>query len=285
MNVQFDCYPCIFAMLVKLTNALKQDDETRRELMNVFLGYLKDNGKNITPPELASFFYTEYNHLAGCDDHYADEKIHSTNFALQLYDNLARHVSNAGDPFTSAVKFAIAGNIIDYGATPDFNLAKAEKEIMDIAHLPLDTAAANELKQRVGAAGKILYILDNCGEAVLDRLLLEQFAEKVTLAVRGKAIFNDITRQELSISKLDKFRCIDTGDNTPGVSLSGSTENFVREMREADLIIAKGQGNFESLEGCWREKPIFFLFRVKCPVISKYINAPAGSLQLIGRNL
>ena len=161
-------------------------------------------------------------------------------------------------------------------------VAKAIREVLD---LPCDNNALADLKQRIEQAGKIVYILDNCGEAVLDRLLLETMKDKVTIAVRGKAIMNDITRREIAASNLADFPLIDTGSNAPGAPLKLVSPEFRRTLESADLVIAKGQGNFESLEEDFISKPIYFLLRAKCPVIQNYLGVDYGSLQLIGKNL
>ena len=204
----------------------------------------------------------------------------------RLYDELeALCLASGSDAFINRVKLAISGNMIDYGVNPDFDLGCAEKHIREVLELPYDAAALDDLKCRIEKAENILYILDNCGEAVLDRLLLETMKDKVTIGVRGKPIINDITRKELADSALDDFPVIDTGCNAPGAPLRMISPEFRDKMESADLVIAKGQGNFESLEGFFTAKPIYFLFRAKCPVIQKYLDVSFGSLQIQGRNL
>ena len=175
--------------------------------------------------------------------------------------------------------------MIDYGVHPDFDLNGAAAAIRSVLDAPVDLAAAAGSPRAIRRAKRILYLLDNCGEAFLDRLLLERFRDNVTLGVRGRPILNDVTRRELADSGLDGFPVIDTGDAAPGVSLRNSSPEFLRAMENAELIIAKGQGNFESIEGGFTAAPIYFLFRAKCDVIRRHLGVEADSLQIIGRNL
>jgi uncharacterized protein with ATP-grasp and redox domains len=199
---------------------------------------------------------------------------------------MAQLCNDAGEnEFITRLKLAISGNMIDYGVNPDFDLSKAETMIREVLTLPCDRNAVADLEKRIRNAKKIVYILDNCGEAVLDRLLLETMKEKVTIAVRGKAIINDITRREVALSNLSEFPLIDTGSNAPGAPLKLVSPEFRQALDDADLVIAKGQGNFESLEGDFKSTPIYFLLRAKCPVIQKYLGVSFGTLQIIGKNL
>ncbi len=221
-----------------------------------------------------------FRHIAvrtGIADPYREIKDHSIESARQLLELLRPEYEAAEAPFALAVRWAIAGNILDYGAIPDLTLEWAEKKIRAAGQEPLDV---EPLRKRVQEAGNILYILDNCGESVFDRLLLEHFADRVTLAVRGSAILNDVTRREIAPSGLTGFPVVDTGDSTPGVSLPDSGKDFKRAVDAADLVICKGMGNFETLEG-WKKKDTFFLFLAKCPHIEKRLGAAHLSMQLI----
>ncbi len=283
MRVQIDCYPCILGQLSELAKKAESGDEARHRLVRQMLRQVLEADESVTPPDFAALFHGEVARRTGIEDPYREAKDRSTELALELLPELRRLVEEHPDPFEAAVRLAIGGNIIDYGAIPDFNLNHAERRIREVFDLPLDLEAAAELRRRIDRADSILYILDNCGEAVLDRLLLERCAGKVTAAVRGKPILNDVTRREAALSGIDFVPLVDTGDNVPGVSLKTSSPEFLRLFHNADLVIAKGQGNYESLEHC--DRPIFFLLRIKCGVLASRLGRPEGSLQIQGRNL
>lgn len=281
MKIQFDCCECIFSQLIRMSKELDEAPERRWEFFSDAVGLFQQYCRNATPPELAARYFARYTALSGTADQYQQIKDNSTAIARKLYAELEPNVST----FSQRLKLAISGNMIDYGVNPDFDLANAEDFIRDAMAMEIDNDAAADLEQRINSANNILYILDNCGEAVFDRLLLETMKDKVTIAVRGGAIINDITRREIAASDLADFPLIDTGCAAPGAPLPLISAKFKSALENADLIIAKGQGNFESLEGDFHARPIYFLFRAKCPVIQKYTNSLPESIQIIGRNL
>ena len=286
MLIQFDCCECIIKQALRLAREVDASAEKRGRYFRETLELFQRHSASATPPEMAAYYFALFAEQSGITDSFTEIKDRSTALALELYSEMEQLCLNAGnDEFATRVKLAVAGNMIDYGVNPDFDLSQAEQAIREVLDLPCDTNALADLKQRIEQAGKIVYILDNCGEAVLDRLLLETMKDKVTIAVRGKAIMNDITRREIAASNLADFPLIDTGSNAPGAPLKLVSPEFRRTLESADLVIAKGQGNFESLEEDFTSKPIYFLLRAKCPVIQNYLGVDYGSLQLIGKNL
>ena len=281
MQIQFGCFKCIFNMVCDMAQKAFADDTQRRELIEKLTLAVLENSSQCTPPEMASILYGIYEKATGVTDPFAEEKHRSTLLAKELYPLLEPLVKNADDPFAMAVKLSVGGNVIDFGATPFFKLESARDAIMETVKTAVQSADIEELRKRAKAAENIFYILDNCGEAVIDRLLIKELGrEKITLGVRGRAIFNDITREELAESGLGDLPVIDTGDNAPGVSLKNSSAEFLKKLRTSELVIAKGQGNFESLCDADDNGNIFFLFRVKCPVVEALTGEEAGSLQI-----
>jgi len=143
-----------------------------------------------------------------------------------------------------------------------------------------DKSQLNEFRDYVQQAQKILYITDNAGEIVFDKLLIEQLPlEKVTVAVRGKPIINDATIEDAKFVGLTEMvEVIDNGSDAPGTILKTCSENFKEQFNSADLIIAKGQGNYETLSES--DKNIFFILKVKCPVIARNIGCQIGEMIL-----
>ena len=286
MLIQFDCCDCIMKQILQMARDVSSAPELRWKFFREFLEIFQRVSKDSSPPELAAAYFDLYAQMTGIEDGYKEIKRRSTEVGRAVYGELEKMCAGAGSgSFVLRLKLAISGNMIDYGVLPDYDLDCAEKHIREVIDLPCDMAAVNDLAGRIEKAENILYILDNCGEAVLDRLLLETMKGKVTIGVRGRPIMNDITREELAASALDDFPVIDTGCNAPGAPLRMISGEFKRAMEAADLVIAKGQGNFESLEGDFTARPIYYLFRAKCPVIQNYLNVSFGSLQIQGRNL
>lgn len=216
----------------------------------------------------------------GSADLYQEVKDKSLALAWQLYERIQSKLAALPDPFSAIVHLVIGANAIDYGTNPYLTLEEAERLVLASFDEKLDPEAVRKLKQRLDRAENILYIMDNCGESVFDRFLLERYAEKITVAVRGYPVLNDVTRREIAASGLEAYRIVDTGDYAAGVCLECCSREFLDAYRTADLVVAKGMGNFESLEGMgFRDTA--FLFRAKCPVVEKLLGVEHLSLQLI----
>ena len=205
--------------------------------------------------------------------------------------------------FEKRLRLAIAGNILDFSIYADLDIAAAMETMKEAFTKPIcGTLAASsadaqervppsdivvELKRRMDAAKSILWIFDNCGEAVFDRLLIEPYREKITLAVRGKPAFNDLTRAELAESGYPEgFAAggvVSNDDGVPGVVDATCGDAFRVAFSRADLVVAKGQANFETMSDR-TDKPIAFLFLAKCPVVCREVGAHPQTIQVILRN-
>jgi uncharacterized protein with ATP-grasp and redox domains len=219
--------------------------------------------------------------VTGNPDPYRLVKSQSNILALELYPVLKRRVLAAADQFAAAVRMAIAGNVIDFGcrASPtEADVRRAVEEAAALSEMHPDETSIDELRQAVGNARDILYLADNAGELVFDRLLIEQLpADCVTLVVRGKPVINDATRRDAEAVGLASFvPVIDNGSDVPGTILASCSAAFRARFEQCDLVIAKGQGNYETLSGT--DANVFFLLKVKCPVIARHIGSEVGQM-------
>jgi hypothetical protein len=263
---------------------VSNDDKVRYDIIKKTLAQAGNIDLSLTPPEQARLIHQVIKTASGVEDPYAEEKDKSTEFALKLMPAVREKIAKSKNQFETIVRLVIAGNIIDYGAIRDFNLNTARKRIFEVFNMPIDLDAIRLLEKEMDKAKKIFYMADNCGEAVFDRLLIERYSDKITLGVRGGPILNDLTEREIKESELDIVPYVHTGDMTPGVSFRYSDSEFLEEMRSSDLVIAKGQGNYETLNEY--DRPIFFLLRVKCQIIADLIgNVQLGDLQVIPQNI
>jgi len=171
---------------------------------------------------------------------------------------------------------AIAGNVIDLGADPDFDL---EGEMRNLFTKDLLEDQFESFKHRLENARTVLYLADNAGETVFDRILIETMRKETVYAVRDIPIINDATIEDAQKSGIGKVaRIVSSGCDAPGTILKRCSQEFLSLFAAADLIISKGQGNFESLSA--EEAPIFFLLKVKCPVIARHLGAQPGEIIL-----
>lgn len=279
MNVYNECIPCFARQGAEAAAAYAPDHpELQKEVLRTVLRIAAEADYSKSPPEIAAEYFRAIVQLTGVADPYADAKRRSNAEVLRLLPKLREEVRASENPLETAVRMAIAGNVIDFG-TPhgqkDNNLRQVIAHAVD-SEMCMDSFSVFE--QRVEEAGLILYIGDNCGEAVLDRLLIEQLPrEKVVFAVRGKPILNDITPAEVPMVGIDQLcRVIDNGHDAPGIILEACSPEFRAVFDQAGMIISKGQGNFETLQSCGRE--IFFLMKVKCEVVAMETGLPLGSI-------
>ena len=272
-------------MAFAMSRQVSDDEQKQSAVLCEMLDYLVKNGERVIPPEVTLNLHGIFKRETGIDDPYFEVKKKSTLLGLELFDELQDVVKNAENPLRTAIKIAIGGNIIDYGVYPDFKLEEAKTEILKVLDMQFDEKALDDLERRVKEAKQIFYVLDNCGEAVLDRLVLDLLPCKVIVGVRGKPSLNDVTRVEAAESGITQYDIVDTGNGASGVLLDHIPDDFKNALEKSDLVITKGLGNFESMEEDFKTAPIYFLFRVKCPVVARHINVPLHSVQVIGHNL
>lgn len=234
----------------------------------------------ITPPEAGEYMYRMIRERAGVKDPYLQQKQEQNQLVSDLLPWLRKTVEDADDPLLVAARLAMAGNAIDPGAQHDFQL---EKSVQKALCLEQEMSEYPLFRERLKAAGSILYIADNCGEVVFDRVLIETMyalgCAPVTLAVRAGPIINDVTMTEALQLGLDRLcRVISSGMHMPG-TLPGRAEPGFREAFEKmDIVISKGQGNWETLEDCGRE--VFFLLQAKCEAVALINQVEVGTLLL-----
>lgn len=235
---------------------------------------------NVPPPVISRQIHHWIRQISGNPDPYKEVKHRYNQLALQWLPSLRERVRTSEDPFRAAVLLAIAGNIIDFGVNGGLEKQTVQETIDRALHQPLDETTLRQFRGEIAAARSILYLGDNAGEIVFDRLLLDQMPlEKITFVVKGSPILNDAILEDAVEAGLTQMvRVIDSGSNAPGTVLDDCREKVRRLFEQADLIIAKGQGNFETLN----ETPanLFFLFQVKCPVVAAFLQKPLGTFML-----
>lgn len=229
------------------------------------------------PPEIGRDAYNLISKKTGIPDLFANIKKETTQKALSLYPKLKERVASSKDRLATAARMAIAGNVIDFGVNADFDLDR-DLEALLSQELAVDHFPAFHMA--VKKARNILFIADNAGETVFDRLLIEEMNLPVVYAVREKPIINDATYQDALEAGIDQVaEIVSSGTDAPGTILGLCSEDFLQIFRAADLIISKGQGNYEGLSD--ETRPVFFLLKAKCSVIARDTGVKQGSLILM----
>ncbi len=283
MKTYIDCIPCFISHSLNVAKMTGRNHEEQREILRQTLAMAASLDFDKSPPAMAKKIHAVVRQITGVEDAYVKIKDESTAFALEMLPFLRHEVQKSEHPFETTIRLIIAGNIIDFGTDHNFNLNSVHQIIADALKQQIDLNAIARLHKRIMESERILYIADNCGEIVFDRLLIEPYKDKITLAVRGNPILNDATRREAEMSGMNEIvSIIDTGDSIPGVILENCSDEFKDHFENCDFIISKGQGNFETM--CETERPVFFLFMSKCQVIATLLDCEMGSLHVIEKN-
>ncbi len=278
MKTYLDCYPCFFQQILKALRMMGVGEEKTREILIAFGPCLSRIRTEATPPEIGREAYRLIAEKTGITDPYERIKKECTRQALVLYPQLKKRIAASGDDrLRMAARMAIAGNVIDFGANADFDL---DRDLENLLTQDLAIDHFDAFRRVLEKARKVLYLADNAGETVFDRLLIEEMGKPVVYAVREKPIINDAVLQDaLDAGLQDASEIVSSGTDAPGTILDLCSEDFKETYRSADLVISKGQGNYEGLSG--ESRPVFFLLKAKCSVIARDIGVEQGSMILM----
>lgn len=274
LKVQLECIPCFFRQVVI---ALEPDGLSREEALEVARQCVRLTAElpwDRTPAHTTTFLHRKIRELLGRDP-FEERKRKYNRVALELYPMLKDRVFKSPEPLEMALKIAVAGNVIDFGIF-------TEKEIETLLETALDEPLyrfdLEGFKEALKGSDSVLYLLDNAGEVVFDRVLIEvlrDMSKDVTAVVKAEPVLNDATMEDaLEAGLCDVCRVIDNGSYGIGTILEWCSEGFRELFYSSPVIISKGQGNLETLFTERRE--IFFLFQVKCDVVSRYLGIPKG---------
>ncbi|MFW6153591.1 MAG: damage-control phosphatase ARMT1 family protein [Planctomycetota bacterium] len=277
MQTALECVPCFARQALEAARVVTDDPVVHERLLRDVLRTAAEMDLSQCPPVVAQRIHRTLRELTGVADPYRADRERFNRVALDLMGELTRLVRRAADPFATALRVAIAGNVIDLGVNGTITEAEILASIRRVMDEPFH-GDVDAIRDAVGRAERILYLADNAGEIVFDRLLIEQLPPgRVTVAVRGGPILNDATRADADVAGLAEVaEVIDNGSDAPGTVLGDCSETFREHYDRADLVIAKGQGNFETLSD--EDASIYFLLKAKCPVIADHVGLPIGTL-------
>ena len=280
MKTYFDCMPCFIRQALDAAKLATDDEQIHEQVVREVLRLASDLDMSQSPPAIGQQIHRLIRELVGEDDPYHRIKKRFNNLALKLYPELRKQIVGSQDRLETAIRLAIAGNIIDFGVNSSVDESDLHKAISESLVADFDNLHLESFRDAVGQAEDIFYLADNAGEIVFDRLLIEQLPyEKVTVVVKGKPVINDATMEDAGAAGLTRIvEVIDNGSDAPGTILESCSEEFRRRFADADLIIAKGQGNYETLSDV--EKGMFFILKVKCPVIARHLGCEVGQMIL-----
>lgn len=281
MRTYFDCIPCFVRQALDSVRLITDDEQVHEQVMREVLRLACKMDLRQSPPAMAQKIHRIIRKLTGVQDPYLQMKNRFNKLALQMYPELRERIEASNDPLETAIRLAIAGNIIDLGVVAKLEESEVEKAINESLTALLDKETLEKFRTTTNQAQNIFYIGDNAGEIVFDRLLIEYLpVENITFVVKAKPVLNDATIEDAQIVGLtDIVKVIDNGSDAPGTILNDCSQDFRRQFDRADLVIAKGQGNYETLSDV--DKDTFFILKAKCPVIARHLRCEIGRMMLI----
>lgn len=277
MKTAFECIPCLVRQTVEAVEMSVTDTHLKERLLRRLLRELSVADWNVMPVAIAQRLQRLVREETGQVDPYRSLKDQMNRMALDLLPALAETARRHPDSHEAVVRLAIAGNLLDAGSKSRIALEDLSDHLDAVWDRPL-VGSVSELFKAADEASTILYLADNAGEIVFDRLLIEALPiGKVRVVVRGYPVINDATLEDAEAAGISKLVPVMTnGSDAPGTLIEECSGEFLHWFNQADLIISKGQGNYETLSGSSR--PVFFLLTVKCPMIAADIGAPVGAL-------
>jgi hypothetical protein len=278
MRVYLDCFPCFLRQSIIALRLGTRDELLQERILKSILPEIQIADISMPPAYTTTFIHRKIRQLLGKDP-FKELKCEYNKIALGLYPSLELLVIQSQDPLWTATRLAIAGNVIDFGIYTSVDI---KGTIRKAINQPLAVDEFDIFKNAISEADSILYLADNAGEIVFDRILIEtliSMGKKVTVVVKGSPVINDSTLEDaLEAGLIGICEVIDNGSDAVGTILPWTSSTFQKQFENAELIISKGQGNFETVTGI--QKNIFFLFQSKCNVVSKELNLSKGSMLL-----
>jgi damage-control phosphatase, subfamily I len=282
MKTYLECLPCTIRQALEAVSRATTDDTQREEVLRRAALAISSFDLSKSSPVLIGTIHRIVREVTGQDDPYREAKETCNRNAMLLYPEMKQMTRQSPNPLETALRLAIAGNVIDFVVHPNADRSDIHEALQDAFAAVIDPQTFNNFRQAVKDARKILYLGDNAGEIVFDRLLIEELPfGKTSYAVKGTPVVNDVTVVDAEYCGMTEVvNVISNGSSMPGTILADCSDLFRDKFREADLVISKGQGNFESLEGM--DKNIFFLFKSKCNVITTHLGYEIGRLVALG---
>ncbi|MBS3742140.1 MAG: DUF89 family protein [Candidatus Cloacimonetes bacterium] len=284
MKTNLDCIPCFLDQALRAGRIYTDDKKLLKQILDEVATILPDVPLDHKPPETGDLIYKKIKKITKTQDPLKSVKRKSTEEALELfplYEKKLKAIESQEKKLLFAIKLAIAGNIIDFAVEDEFDI---KKDVDEVLNKELAINHIEKFKKELEKAETILYIADNAGETVFDRFLISELDHKVLYVVRDEPVINDATREDAKAAGIDELATIiESGSSSPGLLIKNTTSEFKKLFQKADMVISKGQGNFEGLSE--EDRPIFFLLKAKCEVIANNMGVSKDDIVLKAINI
>ncbi|AHF06240.1 damage-control phosphatase ARMT1 family protein [Desulfitobacterium metallireducens] len=280
MKVVLECIPCYMKQVINAVAQTECSEEKARQIMYQILPMIPELDSEETPAVNSTFVLRKINELLEIEDPFKDAKRKSNELALSLVPQLRERINQSEDPLYTACQISVAGNIIDLGIFSDYDLEATLQESLAKRFFRDDS---EEFKERLCSAHEVLILGDNSGEIAFDKLLAEELRRRgvrVRFVVKGQSILNDATLEDAALVGMGEVAEVMTnGNGYLGTVVQARSQELIEAMEQADLIISKGQANYESLESTQEAgDKTYFLLRAKCEIVAKNLGVDLGSM-------
>ena len=279
MSVAMDsyCIQCTLRRNIELVSTLGSGEKTTaftRALMDLILRTPADASSPSLGPGISDLLHDMYGIPL---DRFREEKEQSNRFVLERLPAIRARAENTGDPILAGLQFAILGNYLDFSALQgQVDFGKLDEMLDSALEMELDETAYRAFRRDLERGKRLLYLTDNAGEIGFDRILAEEIQKAypnlfITFCVRGAVTVNDATREDARAVGLP-FPVIDNGNRVGGTDLNLLSDEARQALKEADVILAKGMGNTETMLGCGYN--VYYAFLIKCPRFVERFDRP-----------
>lgn len=285
MKAALDCLECVVTQTLRAARRATDDPALQRRILNDVVRRIPDMTLDHSPAVLSLPAYVQAAAIAGVADPYRDAKREQNAMALAIEDDLRRMVRESADPLDAALHLAAAGNVIDLGTmhAAEIDIHAAVEQVMR-ERFAVDHSES--FRASLAQCRDLLYLLDNAGEIVFDKILIEELLKHtaVTAVVKGGPIINDALMEDAEATGLTRIcPVIDNGGAFVGSPLDLVPESFLARMRQADVILGKGQGNYETVDDFPGD--VYLILRAKCEVVARHMGVRYGQVGLISTRL
>lgn len=276
MKTYLECIPCFLNQALKAMSLCNENDKVKEKVLKEIIRKLADIDLNKKPTEFGKIAYDTILEITGNDDPYKEIKKRDNDHAISLLPTIKETIEKSEDRLFTAIKVAIAGNIMDFAVNSDYNLKNTMENVLKADFAINDY---RKFREDIKKAKSVAYFVDNAGEIVFDKLLIEEIKNvtncKIYFFVRGKPIVNDATKIDAELVEIDKLEDIEireTYDRFPDIN----EKDFSDFLKEMDVVISKGQANYESLSEA--DANTYFLLIAKCPLIARDLGVKKGDI-------
>lgn len=288
MNINYECLPCLSKQAVKLACKVTDNEELQKKIIKFGLEKISENAFIQSAPYVTAEIYKFGKEISGVRDPFEKEKKEFNIIAAKLIRdmNLEEKINTSKKAFDVGMRLSIAGNIIDFSLGKEINKKDVENSITESLKTNIFGSTSDEFLKKINKAKKILFLADNSGEIVFDKLFINCLPkDKITYVVKGGPIVNDATMEDADFVGMNKLvKVMDNGASIQGTILNRCSNEFLEEFEKADLIISKGQANYETLSEV-SDTEIFFLLRAKCMSIAEDIGCELNEFVVLNNNV